>query len=197
MDTIKLSDLDIHDLGIEIQIAGLVWTGKDHAFVTQFPGKNEDLSNLKTMPMDLAEWESLLRQTDICETEILQQDPTGHIVKALYRRTQRSIDAYVQWAVFQRDHYTCRYCGRTGIPLTVDHIDLWEIGGATIQDNLVSACRSCNKHRGRIPYEQWIHSAYYRQISANLPEEVKVQNETLVALLPDLERQRVIHIRTR
>jgi hypothetical protein len=197
METIKLSDLDIHDLGIQIQIAGLIWTGKGQAFVTQFPGKNEDLSGLKNMPMDLSEWETLLHQTDVLETEILALDPSNRVVKAFYRRTQRSIDAYMQWAVFQRDNYSCRYCGRTGIPLTVDHIDLWENGGATIEINLLSACRSCNKHRGRIAYDVWIKSPYYLQISHNLPEAVKQANLSIVAQLPALEAKRVVHIRTR
>jgi hypothetical protein len=197
MDTIKLNDLDIHDLGIEIQIAGIVWTGKGHAFITQFPGKSEDFTGLKTMPMDLPEWETLLKQTDLLETEILALDPSNRVVKAIYRRTQRNIDAYVQWAVFQRDNYSCRYCGRTGIPLSVDHIDLWENGGATIVANLLAACKSCNKHRGRIPYDVWIVSPYYRQISAHLPETVKQANLSIVAQLPALAAQRVVHVRTR
>jgi len=198
MEHINFKDLDIHEFGTTIQTAGLIWSGQNGlSFITQFPGNSEDLSQLKRMPMDLADWETLLRQTDLLETEILALDPSNRVVKAIYRRTQRSIDSYMQWAVWRRDNFACQYCGKNNVPLSIDHIDLWELGGATIEANLVSACKPCNKHRGRIPYEEWIKSPYYKQISHNLPESVKAANEALVATLPDLISKRVIHIRTR
>lgn len=197
MDIINLDDLNIYDFGNEIQLGGLIWTGKGMALVTQFPGKNEDFSNLQSMPMDLPQWERLLKQTDTLETEIFATDPTGKVVKAIFRKTQRSIDSYVQWAVFQRDNYTCRYCGRTGIPLTVDHIDLWENGGASIEVNLLSACRNCNKDRGRIEYDVWLKSPVYAKRSANLSVAQRQANEDVVAQLPHLRTLRVQHVRSR
>lgn len=197
MDVINFNDINLHDFGITIQTAGIVWTGKGHAFITQFPGKSEDVSNLKSMPMDLPSWETLLRQTDLLETEIFALDPSNRIVKAIYRRTQRSIDAFVQWKVFERDHYSCRYCGRTGIPLSVDHIILWEEGGPTIVDNLISACKPCNKNRGNIQYADWLKHPRYLQASSHLPESVKQANEAVLLMLPELEKKKVVHIRTR
>lgn len=198
MDEIKLSDLNIHDIGSSIQIAGTIWSGKGIQFVTLFPGKDEDFSQLKTLPMNLQEWEQFLHQTDILETEILARDPdSSQIVKAVVRKTQRSIDAYMQWEVFRRDNYSCRYCQRTGIPLTVDHIDLWENGGATIPENLLSACRSCNKDRGRMEYADWLKSPVYFKKSLGLTVAQQKANSDILQNLDHLKTLRVLHIRSR
>ena len=196
MDTIKLSDINILDIGNSIQIVGTIWKGPDICFITQFPGKDEDLTDVKKLPMELSEWEKFLRQTDILETEIFTKDPTG-ITKKIVRKTQRQIDSYMQWAVFKRDNYCCRYCGRTGIPLTVDHIILWEEGGATVPDNLLSACRRCNKDRGRMQYEDWVYSGMYKKYSEHLVAQVHQLNLALIQELPRLRALNVQNIRSR
>jgi 5-methylcytosine-specific restriction endonuclease McrA len=50
--------------------------------------------------------------------------------------------------VFRRDNYTCQYCGRRDIPLTVDHITPKRLGGKHIWTNVVAACPSCNHRKG-------------------------------------------------
>lgn len=197
MDTLQLADIDIHDIGTEIQMAGTIWTGKGHCFVTLVPGKTEDFSQLKVMPLTLPEWETLIRQADLQEIEMFAKDPTGKLVKILFRKTQRQIDQFVQWAVFKRDHYACRYCGRSDCPLTVDHIDLYENGGASIVDNLLSACRPCNKDRGRLSYSEWLNSPLYIRKSRNLTPEQLQANIDLIAELPRLKTLRVYHVRSR
>lgn len=197
MKNIKLSDINIYDIGNSIQMCGTVWSGKGITFITQFPQKDEDFSDLTKLSMDLSDWEKFLKQTDILETEIFEQDPTGKIVKTIVRKTQRQIDSYVQWECFRRDNYTCRYCGRTGIPLTVDHIDLWEDGGATHPINLISACRSCNKDRGRLKYSDWLGSSIYKRKSANLTMEQKLNNLSILGKLKEIEDMRVKNKRSR
>lgn len=199
MEVIKLQDIDIHDIGEAIQIGGVIWTdNKERSFVTLVPSQTiDDIPPLKFMPLTLPEWETLLKQTDILETEILSKDPTGKLVKVIYRKTQRQIDAQLQWDCFKRDHYHCRYCNREGIPLTVDHIDLWENGGATIIDNLITACRKCNRVRGNMEYGTWINSGLYKKLSVNLPEEIKLQNLSVLNDLPRLQTLRVYHVRSR
>ena len=196
MKQISLGDINIHDIGTNIQIAGTVWSGKGISFITLFPGKDEDFSNLSVLPMNLEEWKRFVHQTDVQEVEILRQEPQG-IVKSIVRKTQRQISAYIQWAVFKRDHYTCRYCGRDGIPLTIDHIDLWEEGGVSIEANLLTTCRSCNKDRGNVLYEIWIISDLYKKKSRNLPQAIKDANLALVNELPNLRKNRVIHKHSR
>lgn len=186
------------EIGNTYQIAGTIWANASESFVTLFPEKVVDaLEDLYFTPMTLENWETFLRQTDLLETEIFGVDKTGKLVKAIVRKTQRSIDSFMQWRVFKRDNYTCRYCGRTGIPLTVDHIDLWENGGATIEDNLLSACKSCNKDRGRMEYEDWLSSPLYQKRATALLPETRVLNEDVLKILPALRSKRVKNIRSR
>jgi 5-methylcytosine-specific restriction endonuclease McrA len=56
--------------------------------------------------------------------------------------------------VFQRDGFTCQYCGRVGRDLTLDHVVPRHRGGKHTWENLVSACKTCNHRKaGRTPQE--------------------------------------------
>lgn len=58
--------------------------------------------------------------------------------------------------VMARDMYTCQYCGGqpTKHELTVDHVIPRSRGGATIWENVVTACAPCNRRKGdRLPDE--------------------------------------------
>ncbi len=50
--------------------------------------------------------------------------------------------------VFRRDNYTCQYCGRRDISLTLDHVMPRHLGGTHIWTNVVAACASCNHRKG-------------------------------------------------
>lgn len=50
--------------------------------------------------------------------------------------------------IFRRDNYTCQYCGRRTKSLTVDHVVPRHRGGKSTWENLVSACRVCNRRKG-------------------------------------------------
>jgi hypothetical protein len=196
MEVINFSDINLLDIGNTIQLGGMIWVGPNISFITQVPQRQDDLSQVKILPMTLENWEAFLRQCDILEIEILAQDPTG-ITKKLVRKSQRQIDGYVQWAVFQRDHYTCRYCGRTGIPLSVDHIVLWEEGGATVKDNLLAACKACNRDRGNTQYEAWMQSSIYLRKSAALPADLQQANLALINELPRLRTLNYVNKKSR
>lgn len=46
--------------------------------------------------------------------------------------------------VFNRDRYSCRYCGSKNEPFHLDHVYPVSKGGETSTDNLVTSCRKCN-----------------------------------------------------
>jgi 5-methylcytosine-specific restriction endonuclease McrA len=50
--------------------------------------------------------------------------------------------------IFRRDHYTCQYCGKNTVYLTVDHVLPKHLGGKHTWTNLVAACPTCNHHKG-------------------------------------------------
>lgn len=50
--------------------------------------------------------------------------------------------------ILRRDRYTCQYCGKQTMPLTVDHIIPKQFGGRQAWDNLVCACQRCNNRKG-------------------------------------------------
>ena len=140
------------------------------------------MSEVSVLAMSNAEMERFLNQTDVLDVKC---------AKAILRKSQRQIDQNVSWRVFKRDGYCCRYCGSTGLPLTVDHIDLWEDGGASVEANLVSACRRCNKIRGNTLYEVWLGSADYARVSQKLLAPIRAANNEIVATLPVLRTMRI------
>jgi len=65
------------------------------------------------------------------------------------RRTGRSPNLRVRFAVLQRDRFTCRSCGRSpssdpGVTLHVDHVTPYSKGGETVLANLQTLCQDCN-----------------------------------------------------
>jgi len=58
--------------------------------------------------------------------------------------------------VFARDHEICQYCGiQPGrVNLTLDHVIPRSQGGKTVWDNVVTACRDCNRKKGGRTPEQ-------------------------------------------
>lgn len=55
--------------------------------------------------------------------------------------------AVIRLGVFQRDNFTCRYCGAHGVALDCDHVMPLSRGGTNDRANLVTACRSCNQQK--------------------------------------------------
>lgn len=56
--------------------------------------------------------------------------------------------------VLKRDNHRCQYCGRTSVPLTLDHVVPKQRGGGDTWGNLVAACHPCNVRKGnRTPAE--------------------------------------------
>lgn len=73
-----------------------------------------------------------------------------YLVKRPFR-TERKL---TRLEVFNRDHYTCQYCGKETRQLTIDHIIPRYRGGQHTWENVVSACIACNRRKaGKTPEE--------------------------------------------
>jgi len=176
---IKLQDLDIYDVGNKLQLYGAIYSDGSKTYLIPLPDENaSELQNQVVLQMDATEMEAFLAQTDVLDVR------AG---KAILRKSQRQIDQIMAWKVYARDSYQCRYCGRH-LPLTVDHVVLWEDGGATVEDNLVSSCRRCNKMRGNMQYKDWLSSNDYAKVSAGISDADHKKNLAVVDQLARLEK---------
>jgi len=195
MKFIEFSEFEVPDVGFEVTMVGGMWGGKGKLFLCLFPESNyaADDVEVHVMKMSVDEWKTLIKQADSGETEALAKAEDGKVYKTVARKCERTIDSKVSWNVFRRDQYSCRYCGRDDAPLTVDHLILWEEGGPSIEENLLAACRKCNKVRGNIQYADWLKHRHYRKVSRGLKAGVHAANEAIVATLDGIER--VIKVR--
>ena len=203
----KLNDLNILDFGNTIGLVGAVWAGNGKMYLCMFPGEHGGINDIEgndvtsfvtsegetlfveALNLSTEEWTQLIQQTDLLETEVLAKAEDGTVTKIIIRKSARNIAQDVSWQVYHRDGYKCRYCGAgPGIPLTVDHLVLWEEGGPNLPGNLVTADKRCNRKRGNLPYDQWLEHPYYKKVSANLTEEQREANRKLIATLAAIPR---------
>jgi 5-methylcytosine-specific restriction endonuclease McrA len=68
------------------------------------------------------------------------------------RRGREPISADQHFEIWRRDHFTCRYCGRSAIyediTLEIDHVVPVKRDGSNDSHNLVTACVRCNRRKG-------------------------------------------------
>jgi 5-methylcytosine-specific restriction endonuclease McrA len=79
-----------------------------------------------------------------------------------YKTSRRNIRDWnlLRFTVFERDNYTCVYCGfkADGINgLHCDHVIPYSKGGSNDLENLVTSCPSCNMSKGNKTLEEWIY----------------------------------------
>ncbi|HQY30830.1 MAG TPA: HNH endonuclease, partial [Thermomicrobiales bacterium] len=98
------------------------------------------------------------------------------------RPQRRPISEKLRFEVFQRDGFTCQYCGRKPpeVTLHVDHKVPVAKGGSNHSDNLVSSCVECNLGKGVTqldvePASQWLDEQERRRKNAELKELRRTQ----------------------
>jgi len=65
------------------------------------------------------------------------------------RKPLRPTIAFNKKNILKRDAHTCQYCGHNGGErMTIDHVIPKSLGGRTVWENVVSACRTCNLKKG-------------------------------------------------
>lgn len=70
------------------------------------------------------------------------------IWKAICRVERGKVTNRMRFAIYERDHYRCRKCGRSTDDLEVDHIIPISKGGKSTYDNLQTLCHRCNYDKG-------------------------------------------------
>ena len=194
METKKFKDIPIYDFGNKLVISGIILTNDENeSLLMMLPQKLQELSDkLVVVAPTIEEWKEYLHQTDLLEVEGKLEDDQ----KIVLRKGTRNVDGKISWKVFRRDKFKCRYCGISHVPLTVDHLVLWEVGGPTTEENLLTSCRKCNRTRGNMPYEEWIHSLYYiRKSEEYLTEKEREANLALIPTLKNMQKVPIIRNR--
>lgn len=152
------TEIPTEQIGDLYQLEGVIIGdgSKSIAMVLPFISADElDPSTLLVeFPTD-SEWQTWLTQSDDPVTPIGVTEADGKLVKAMVRKSSRQVDESTKWKVYKRDSYTCRYCGKSGVPMTVDHYLAQKFGGLTTYDNLLTSCRPCNKRKGHKTIEEW------------------------------------------
>ena len=176
-------DFDILRIGNSLEIKGVIYGNAVEDIIIMLPGQKMP-EMMKAIEPTLEQWNAIIRQSDLLEVEVISGDPNK---KVILRKSTRQIDLNVSWSVFRRDGYKCRYCGNNHVPLTIDHIVLWENGGPTIEQNLITSCKKCNNTRGSMPYNDWLNSPEYLKVSEQLTEDEKLKNEVYANRIPEIE----------
>lgn len=128
---------------------------------------NADFRPLSYFPLSLWPWQEAVKAifresvTVISEYDRVVRSPCFEMklpsVLALkeYVPTARS-PAFTRFNVFLRDRWACQYCGKgfKTHELTFDHVIPRSRGGRTTWENIVAACRCCNRRKGNhMPHE--------------------------------------------
>ena len=81
--------------------------------------------------------------------------PLPSVIRLAYMiKRPRPERKLTRFEVFNRDRYTCQYCGKETHQLTLDHVVPRYRGGQHVWKNIVSACIPCNRRKaGRTPAE--------------------------------------------
>ncbi len=79
--------------------------------------------------------------------------PLPSVIKLIYLiKRPRPEPKLNRLEIFDRDRYTCQYCGKETRELTIDHVIPRRQEGQHSWENLVSACIPCNRRKaGRTP----------------------------------------------
>jgi hypothetical protein len=202
----KVFEEILPDVGHEIVTAGILLQrhgagGMRRSFLMMFPTMLEGIPWVKVDAVDhfghpgilsayeptVEQWRRLLEQMDHQGREVEVVEADGSIAKATLRKGQRQIDSHIQWRVFRRDGFRCRYCGRDDVPLSVDHVIPWEQRGPTVEANLVSSCKKDNRVRGMMPFVEWLASSHYMEVSQSLTHHQRQANIAILETLSSIK----------
>lgn len=126
---------------------------------------NADFRPLSYFPLSLWSWQDAVKAVFLDRVNILSEYdltvrspsfemrlPSVIALKEFVPQSRRP--AFTRFNVFLRDRFVCQYCA-SRFPtqeLTFDHVVPRSRGGRTNWENVVTACGSCNLHKGdRMP----------------------------------------------
>jgi len=142
---------------LPVDLRGVYYTILDLIYDRRGPLAESDSMMAARMCCSKAKWRkyrsALVASGKIEITEDGIYAPVMVKWKILSGRT--SLPASVRLAIFERDEWTCVYCGTDEAPFHVDHVFPVSQGGTDDLENLVCACAPCNLGKGALTLEEW------------------------------------------
>ena len=81
--------------------------------------------------------------------------PLPSVIRIVYMiKRPRPKRKLTRLEIFNRDKYTCQYCGKETQQLTLDHVIPRYKGGEHTWENVISACPPCNRRKAGHTPEQ-------------------------------------------
>ena len=121
---------------------------------------------VKSIAQELVKFDTQMMQNpDISGIEYQQGELAGYELKEY---------------LLEKFNRKCVYCGKSGVPLNIEHIIPKARGGSNRVSNLVIACIDCNKKKGSKPIEEFLKdrpellSRIRRQLKASLRDAAAV-----------------------
>jgi hypothetical protein len=175
LDVVRLRDSDIATIasGEGFRAAVMLWCAAWHQVpAASLPNDDRMLARLAGYGRDLDGWKEVKEDAirgfvecsdgRIYHPEIAERAKSAWAAKlkimAKYDRRLEMVSgewAAIRYAVFQRDRFTCQYCGAVGLRLECDHVFPRSRGGKTELNNLLTACKPCNRSKGAKTPEEW------------------------------------------
>ena len=181
----NIDELEVKTIGVEREITGVLYGDA----LIMLP-EEEGGTYLDIFHPTLEQWQGIVKQSDMKEVEGMDKGK-----KIILRKSTRQIEQKIMWEVYRRDEYTCRYCGATDRPLTVDHIVLWEEMGPSIPLNLISSCKKCNNKRGNMQYEDWLKSPHYLSQLPTIPVNFIAANSLALTYIPEIKANHLRNVK--
>jgi hypothetical protein len=85
-----------------------------------------------------------------------EQNAFTPLIRIVTGRPPQSEWAEIRAFVFERDDYTCQYCGEYGGRLECDHVVPVSRGGTNDFENLLTACFGCNRSKRDKLLSEWL-----------------------------------------
>lgn len=139
------------DIGSLLKIEGLIVGGEGAQAVLLLPDfLFGDKLSKNVFQLSADEWSEWLRLSDNPEILVMP-------AKAFHRKLRYEISGAVQQKVWVADGCKCMYCGvKMGVaPLSIDHFQPLETGGANDTSNFLSCCKGCNRRKGSMSPRDW------------------------------------------
>lgn len=117
---------------------------------------------------------------------------------AVKLRSDDSKSLRTEFSIFERDNFTCIYCGKSSIEdsvkLHVEHITAVSEFGETSIDNLITSCESCNVSKGSIPLSEEVKIRIFKVLQFRNSQITDKQKSDILNQIIELKKMHLLRV---